>query len=83
MATFGDPQRWRSQLPTPKQLLRIEKDKLVASHLKAEEEPDSLRQLRKQIRYRLPWIELTDLVIEDDSSSSLIKELFASGKRRS
>jgi TnpA family transposase len=44
--------------------VRFEKDKLVVSPLKAEEVPDSTNQLRKQIRERLPWIELTNLIIE-------------------
>ncbi|MGV2831766.1 hypothetical protein [Myxosarcina sp. GI1(2024)] len=42
--------------------VRIEKDRLVVSPLEAEEVPDSTKQLRKQIRERLPWIELTNLI---------------------
>ena len=59
--------------------VRIEKDKLVVSHLKAEEEPESLLQLRKQIRYRLPWIELTDLVIEIDNQTGFSQALVHAG----
>jgi hypothetical protein len=47
--------------------VRIEKDKLIVSPIKAEEVPDSTNQLRKQIRERLPWIELTNLIIEIDN----------------
>ncbi len=55
--------------------VRIEKDKLVVSPLKAEEVPDSTKQLRKQIRERLPWIELTDLIIEIDNLTGFSQAL--------
>ena len=55
--------------------VRIEKDKLVVSPLKAEEVPDSTKQLRKQIRERLPWIELTNLIIEIDNLTGFSQAL--------
>ena len=55
--------------------VRIEKDKLVVSPLKAEEVPDSMNQLRKQIRERLPWIELTNLIIEIDNLTGFSQAL--------
>jgi TnpA family transposase len=55
--------------------VRIEKDKLVVSPLKAEEVPDSTNQLRKQIRERLPWIELTNLIIEIDNLTGFSQAL--------
>ena len=59
--------------------VRIEKDKLVVSNLKAEEVPDSTQQLRKQIRERLPWIELTNLVIEIDNLTGFSQALVHAG----
>ncbi|MBE9045304.1 Tn3 family transposase [Pleurocapsales cyanobacterium LEGE 10410] len=55
--------------------VRIEKDRLVVSPLKAEEVPDSTKQLRKQIRERLPWIELTNLIIEIDNRTGFSQAL--------
>ncbi|MGB5711383.1 MAG: Tn3 family transposase [Waterburya sp.] len=55
--------------------VRIEKDKLVVSPLKAEEVPDSTLKLRKQIRERLPWIELTNLIIEIDNLTGFSQAL--------
>jgi TnpA family transposase len=55
--------------------VRIEKDKLVVSPFKAEEVPDSTKQLRKQIRERLPWIELTNLIIEIDNLTGFSQAL--------
>ncbi len=59
--------------------VRIEKDKLVVSNLKAEEVPDSTRQLRKQIQERLPWIELTNLLIEIDNLTGFSQTLVHAG----
>ncbi len=59
--------------------VRIEKDKLVVSNLKAEEVPDSTRQLRKQIQERLPWIELTNLLIEIDHLTGFSQTLVHAG----
>ncbi len=55
--------------------VRIEKEKLVVSALKAEDVPDSTNQLRKQIRERLPWIELTNLIIEIDNRTGFSQVL--------
>lgn len=60
--------------PTNEQV-RLEQDKLVVSPLKAEEVPDSTNQLRKQIRERLPWIELTSLIIEIDNLTGFSQAL--------
>jgi TnpA family transposase len=55
--------------------VRLEKEKLVISPLKAEEVSDSTKQLRKQIRERLPWIELTNLIIEIDNLTGFSQAL--------
>lgn len=46
--------------------VRIEKDRLVLSTLKAEELPESSIKLQNLITERLPLVELTDLLIEVD-----------------
>jgi len=58
-----------------KRKVRLEKDRLVVSPIKAEEVPDSTKQLRKQIRERLPWIELTNLIIEIDNRTGFSQAL--------
>lgn len=47
--------------------IRIEKNKLVLSTLKAEELPESSIKLQDSITERLPLVELTDLLIEVDN----------------
>jgi TnpA family transposase len=47
--------------------VRIEKDKLVLTPLKAEELPESSIHLQQLITERLPQVDLTDLLIEVDS----------------
>lgn len=47
--------------------IRIEKNKLVLSTLKAEELPESSIKLQNLITERLPLVELTDLLIEVDN----------------
>jgi TnpA family transposase len=44
--------------------VRIENGELVVSPLEAQEEPESLKIAREQVKGRLPWVELLELVLE-------------------
>ncbi len=57
--------------------VRIEKDKLVITPLSAESISPSTKQLRQQIRERLPWIELTELLIEIDNLTGFSQALIS------
>ena len=57
--------------------VRIEKDKLVITPLSAESVSPSTKQLRQQIRERLPWIELTELLIEIDNLTGFSQALIS------
>jgi len=46
--------------------VKIENGKVVISPLKAEDLPQSSVQLRELVSQRLPWVDLTDLLIEVD-----------------
>lgn len=46
--------------------LKIEEERLVITPLEAEEEPETLKNLRDQISNRLPKVNLTDIILEVD-----------------
>lgn len=55
--------------------VRLEDGKLVLSPLKAEELPESRKILQKVIGTRLPWVDLTQLLIEVDKWTGFSRRL--------
>lgn len=59
--------------------IRMDEDKLVVSPLEGEDRPQSVVELEQLVDQRLPYVELTDLLIEVDARTEFSRHLTHAG----